>query len=598
MKTRDQKDTATKSPISKKKKPQLTIQIPDKSPLECKVESRKREVLGFRTTNEQLFINEHKIQPFKTAMLIDLDKVPKDIHFTNEEKLYDIPTHRPIRRVTKRSGDDSPVEVSTPKGSLLPRVSRLGVLSLFSNDAKAKPIVDNFTINKIKDESEFYSDEPYDCIIEAESNKKIQQAKITHQKLEKRRAEDLKNNFKRSISQNKLMAKDGTPERKGSATDYVHSTELFDKNFRWEWLHLVAHMIHGEESQNPDNLVAGTAFSNTEMMFAEATLNYLARVYPKGFSLSVKATLIPHTHIATAIYYTIKTPDFEIPLQFNTQTTNRPHINFQGYMNYLVEELVRHTHEINGDDTPPKQMISYTKDKLKHWKIPVITQKDAETVSISKPHEKLPTRKVVIDTETTGLFVDQGDRVVQIAGVELINGKETGKKFQQIINPERKIPKMLNYKGIHHITDASVAGKPTFKEIAKEFCEFIKDAEIIGHNLPFDITMLENELKIAKSKETLIGRAATDTLAEAQRLLPKSENPDLHSHKLDDLCDFYNINAEEREKGHDALVDSKLTGKLYLHLLKEDKKSSHSLFSSSEKSIHKDKKSSIKKYQP
>ena len=572
MKTRDSKDATSDSHLNKKNKYQLTIKIPEKSPLETKIEKFKREVLGFRTTNEQLFINGHKIQPYKTAMLIDQNKVPADILFTNEEKLYEIPSHRPIRRVTKRSGADSPVEIATPKGSLLPRVSRLGALSLFSNDPKAKPIVDFNPITELKDDSEFYSDEPYDSIVEPESNKKFQQAKITHEKLEKRREEDLKNNFKRSISQNKIMVKEDVPERKGSATDYTHSTTLFDKNIRWEWLHLVAHSIAGKASQNSDNLVAGTAFANTEMMFAESTFNYLSRVYPKGFTLSVKATLIPETHIATAIYYTIKTPDFEIPLQFNTQTPNRPHINFQGYFNYLVEELVRHTYQAKKDDIPPKQMISYTKDKLKTWKIPVVTQEQAENALQQIKLDDRPKRKVVIDTETTGLFVDQGDRVVQIAGVEILNGKPTGKIFQKIIDPERKIPKMLNYKGIHHITDEVVKGKPTFKEVADEFCEFIKNAEIIGHNLPFDITMLENELKLANRKETMIGRPATDTLAEAQRLLPKADHPELHSHKLDDLCDFYSINAEEREKGHDALIDSKLTGKLYFHLLKEDKR--------------------------
>lgn len=589
MKTRKEKDSA--STATKKNKPNLSIKIPEKSPLEQKIEKYKRDILGFRTTNEQLFIKDHKINPYKTAMLINQDKLSSDVTFANEEKLNTIPSHRPIKRISRKSRTNSPVAVQTPKGTILPRVTRCGVLSLFSNDPNAKPVIDFHPKTKLINETKFYASEAFDSIKESESNSKAQSTTITHKQLEKRRMEDLKNKFRRSISQNKIMAKSGVPERKGSATDYTLTTKLFDKDLRWEWLHLVAHMINGANSQDSENLVAGTAYANTEMMFAEATLNYLARVYPDGFNLSVRATLIPGTHIATAIYYMIKTPDFEIPFEFNTQTSNRPHINFQSYYNYLIEELVRSTHQSKKNDVEKnKQIITYSKDKVKNFKIPTVSDKEPGSSSIAHAELKdRPERKVIIDTETTGLFVDQGDRVCEIAGVEIINGKPTGKEFKKIINPERSIPKKLNNEGIHHITDAVVKGKPTFKEVADEFCEFIKNAEIIGHNLPFDITMLENEFKLAGRKDTLINRYATDTLAQAQKLLPKKEHKDLHSHKLDDLCDYYKINAHARDNGHDALIDSRLTGKLYLRLLQEEKKHNKTnpaqLFSKTKKSL-------------
>lgn len=552
------------------KKPALSITIPinEKSPLELKIEKVKKNILGIRATSEQLLINEHKIDNLKTAVLIDKDKFLPDTRFHQSEMLEKALSHRPVAKISQKSRVNSPVAVMTPTGTILPRVARFGVLSLFSNDASAIPIIDLDPITSLIDKEKFYSSESFDSIVEPDKNEKEKHTIVTHKMLEKRRAEDLKNAFRRSVSQNKIMAKDGVPERKGSATDYVYETSLFENDIRWEWLHLVAHMMMGAPSQTSDNLVAGTAFSNTEMMFAEASLNYLARVYPEGFKISVKATLIPETHIAIAIQYLIITPDFTIPLEFNTQTRNKPHVDYQRYFDYLVEQLVFNAKCSLGKFKKEKSddIISYSKKDIAKDNIPIVSNKKPQELKVSNSQHDRPKRKVVIDTETTGLLVSDGDRVVEIGAVEILNGKFTGKEYRQVINPERSIPKLLHYKGIHHITDAVVKDKPIFKDVADKFCEFIKDAELIGHNLPFDMTMLENEFKLANRTDTFVGRYATDTLAEARKLLPKNKNPELPSHKLDDLCEYYRIDVSSRENGHDALVDSRLAGQLYLHL--------------------------------
>lgn len=563
--------------LNKEKKDHgLTIKIPlPKSALELEIENKKKVILGYRVMSEPFIIDHHQVKSLKTSVLIDSDKFPSNMRQAEANKLKQIHSHRPTAKIANISRCHSPVAVLTPKGTKLYRAARFGSLSLFSNKYESDPIVDINPKNSIEKKSDFFSSEPYESITTADKIEKIQTTTITHEKLEKRRKEDKDDNFRRYISQNKVMANPGVDAKKTGATNYVYATHLFENNIRWEWLHLVAHMISGASSQNSNNLVAGSAYSNTEMMFAEANLNYLARVYPNGFDLTVRATLIPSTHIATAIYYIIKTSDFELTFEFNTQTRNKPHINYHKYFAFISEELVRCSQlssEKKSDSKENQPLVSskkdsilfYTKKDISKSKIPAITNDNIEKNIAKQVKIKKPKRAVVIDTETTGLHAHHGDRVVQIGGIELIDGKPTGKEFMKIINPERSIPKSLNNEGIHHITDEVVKGKPIFKEIADEFCKFIDNAEIIGHNLPFDITMLENEFKLANRPETFIGRYATDTLKEAEYLLSK-DNPKLH-YNLKDLCKFYNLDDSERKNGHDALIDAKLTGQLYLKL--------------------------------
>ncbi len=527
-----------------KNKKNLSIKIPTAAELKRIAIQRKRQILGIRATEEQLFIQDYQIKAIKTSILIDHESVPEALINANIKSLNQILSHRPIEKIKSLSEMHSPVEVLTSKGSSLFRVSKIGGLSIFSNDMRLKPIITSeTTLSEMKEKSH--------------------EVDILLHKLKERDQVFAKN---RETSQNQIM--------KMAATSYVNKTHLFQKELTWEWLHLVAYSIAGKDTQDKNNLVAGSESSNTEMMFAESMIRYLAHVYPEGFKLLVKATLIPETQIATSIHYAIKTKDFEIPFIFNAQTKNKPHVNYQKYFNFIIKELVRCTKNAKylKNKTSTKSNIFYSKKELANSDIPIIHALKEEKKEITQS-PVLPKKVVVIDTETTGLYVDLDDRVVEVGAVEMIDGKLTGKEFRQIIDPERDIPKELHEKNIHHITNAVVNGKPKFKDIADNFLHFIDQAILIGHNLPFDLGMLENELKLANRKETLADRYGIDTKNEAKKI-SSEKNIKYPSHSLDALCKYYHIDLSERANGHGALIDAKLTGQLF-HKLKEEKESDH-----------------------
>ncbi len=159
-----------------------------------------------------------------------------------------------------------------------------------------------------------------------------------------------KNGYTRSIQQNEILAESGK-SKDGSASKYAMATELFLTNIPWEWLHLIAHEIAGAATQKLENLVGGTKHANTDMMFIESQLRYLAKAYPEGFNLHVKANLMKKTNsdnkseylqIATTIEYNIITPDFTLPFIFNAQNETEPHIAFGKYISAFVKALVQH----------------------------------------------------------------------------------------------------------------------------------------------------------------------------------------------------------------------------------------------------------------
>lgn len=555
MKTRSASKNVEDSKVETPKKNNhgLTITIPTpikKSELEKELEKKKKDIFKFRTTRDKLVLNEHQIQPLKTSLLINKDLFPESLSQAKVENLDEIPSHRPIAKIAKVSNSLSPVTVLTPKGTHLQRVARFGSFSIFSNDNRLTTTSNLNSVDQIDAKSDFFESTPYQSIRETTQTEKKHKISITHHLLEQRRLAEKKAGSKRPVSQQKVMAKKGVKEYKASAGQYAYATEVFDKSIRWEWLHLVAYMLAGPPSQNSDNLVAGTKASNTEMMLAEKELNYLARVYPKGFELAVKATLIPETHIATKIEYTIKTPDFEIPIEFNPQTTNIPDHNYSKYFHFLVKELIICSQNAEKHKSDKASAILYSKKELKET--PIATTESAQFT--------IPKRCVVIDTETTGLSVDEGDRVVEVGAIELLNGKPSGKEFRKLINPECDIPEKVVK--IHNISNEVVENEPIFAKIADELIQFIKNAPLIGHNLTFDINMLENEFKIAGKKDILIGREAIDTLAEARKLVKTD------SHTLSDLCTHFKINDASRKDGHGALIDAKLDAEL-LQKLKE-----------------------------
>jgi len=166
-------------------------------------------------------------------------------------------------------------------------------------------------------------------------------------------------------------------------------------------------------------------------------------------------------------------------------------------------------------------------------------------------------KEVVLDTETTGLSVKDGHRIVEIGCIELDNLVPTSNKFHCYLNPERKVSKKALE--VHGYTDQFLADKNFFFEIADEFLLFIKDKKLIIHNAEFDIGHLNNELQIAKKKKIDIYNVI-DTLELARDKFPGSQI------SLDALCKRYRIDNSKRKK-HTALIDCELLTKIYINLI-------------------------------
>jgi len=166
-------------------------------------------------------------------------------------------------------------------------------------------------------------------------------------------------------------------------------------------------------------------------------------------------------------------------------------------------------------------------------------------------------KEIVLDTETTGLSVKDGHRIVEIGCIELENFMLTNNKFHYYLNPERKVSeKALE---VHGYTNEFLSDKKKFSEIADEFLNFIKDKKIIIHNAEFDITHLNNELQIA-GKSKIDKKNTIDTLEIARDKFPGS------GVSLDALCKRYRVDNSKREK-HTALMDCELLSKIYINLL-------------------------------
>lgn len=166
-------------------------------------------------------------------------------------------------------------------------------------------------------------------------------------------------------------------------------------------------------------------------------------------------------------------------------------------------------------------------------------------------------RQIVLDTETTGLATAQGHRIIEIACIEMVNRRFTGREYHCFLNPEREIDE--GAEAVHGMSRADLENQPRFSDIADEFLEFIKDGELVIHNAEFDIGFLEYELRLMKYPKPEISEHATvlDTLSLARNLHPGQRN------SLDALCKRYDVDASRRNV-HGALIDAELLAKVYL----------------------------------
>ncbi|WP_126445654.1 DNA polymerase III subunit epsilon [Sulfuricystis multivorans] len=165
-------------------------------------------------------------------------------------------------------------------------------------------------------------------------------------------------------------------------------------------------------------------------------------------------------------------------------------------------------------------------------------------------------RQVILDTETTGLEWRQGDRVIEIGCIELVNRRQSGRRFHRYLNPQRPIG--AGAQAVHGLTDEFLADKPKFADIADELLEFLSGAEVIIHNAPFDVGFLDYELSlIGRGPLATVCASITDTLKMARELRPGKKNG------LDALCAEFGIDNSNRQL-HGALLDAELLAEVYL----------------------------------
>lgn len=167
------------------------------------------------------------------------------------------------------------------------------------------------------------------------------------------------------------------------------------------------------------------------------------------------------------------------------------------------------------------------------------------------------TRQIVLDTETTGLDPLKGDRVIEIAAIELANLMPTGRTFHTLLDPERDVPEESTR--VHGFTAEMLRGKPKFAEMAEEFLGFLQDSPIVAHNAPFDFGFLDAEL--VRAKRAPLDRARmVDSLALAKKRFMGMPN------SLDALCRRFGIDNSMRTS-HNALLDVQLLAQVYLELM-------------------------------
>jgi DNA polymerase-3 subunit epsilon len=165
-------------------------------------------------------------------------------------------------------------------------------------------------------------------------------------------------------------------------------------------------------------------------------------------------------------------------------------------------------------------------------------------------------RQIILDTETTGLDPRQGHRVIEVAGVELVDRRLTGRHVHFYVNPERDVDAAATE--IHGMTWDDLRDKPRFADVAPELLDFLRDAEWIIHNAPFDVAFLDYELALCgRGSSSGVCAKVTDTLALAREQFPGKRN------SLDALCERFGVDNCERTL-HGALLDARLLADVYL----------------------------------
>jgi DNA polymerase-3 subunit epsilon len=168
-------------------------------------------------------------------------------------------------------------------------------------------------------------------------------------------------------------------------------------------------------------------------------------------------------------------------------------------------------------------------------------------------------RLIVLDTETTGLEPSQGHRIIEIGCVELINRRFTGNNYHQYIQPDREIDEGAQQ--VHGISTEFLKDKPRFEDVVDDLMQYLKGAELVIHNAPFDVGFLDHELRMIGEEQGVIKDhcTVTDTLLMARKMHPGQKN------NLDALCKRYDVNNSHRDL-HGALLDAEILAEVYLRM--------------------------------
>ena len=183
---------------------------------------------------------------------------------------------------------------------------------------------------------------------------------------------------------------------------------------------------------------------------------------------------------------------------------------------------------------------------------------DACVTALWESQEQLPKRQIVLTVETTGIDIDCGHRIIEIAAVELLNRRITGKRLHWYLNPDRGIDSEAQL--VHGLSIEFLRDKPKFSAIAGEFLDFIRGSELVVHNSRFDLAFLDYELSLMSLERGLDrGSAVTDTLTLARQRRPGSSN------SLNSLCAEYQISVPV-DDFHGANLDAHMLAQVYLAL--------------------------------
>ena len=165
-------------------------------------------------------------------------------------------------------------------------------------------------------------------------------------------------------------------------------------------------------------------------------------------------------------------------------------------------------------------------------------------------------RQIILDTETTGIETSDGHRVIEIGCVEMVNRRLTGRNFHQYLNPERAVD--AGAVEVHGLSNDFLADKPRFEEVVDDFLDFVRGAELVIHNAPFDVGFLDYELSLLSRDERINDCCEVlDTLVMARRMHPGQRN------SLDALCKRYEVDNAKRDL-HGALLDAEILADVYL----------------------------------